>query len=60
LNFEENDSGWLGQNDNIKVGIRKTMSDQVWYTINLNNVKPLKIMDFSVPQYDLEYLSNEH
>jgi hypothetical protein len=60
LKFEENDSGWLGQNDNIKVGIRKTMSDQVWYTINLNNVKPLKIMDFSVPQYDLEYLSNGH
>ena len=36
------------------------MSDQVWYTINLNKIKPLKIIDFNVPQYDLEWLSNGH
>jgi hypothetical protein len=60
LNFEKNDSGWLGENDNIRVSIKEKMSDQVWYTINLNKIKPLKIIDFNVPQYDLEWLSNGH
>jgi hypothetical protein len=33
------------------------LSDQVWYTINLNNLKPLYFKDFNVPQHNLEYLS---
>jgi len=57
LNFKEDESGWFNKNEQFEIIIRKKLSDQVWYTINLNNLKPLYFKDFNVPQHNLEYLS---
>jgi hypothetical protein len=57
LEFKEDESGWLTENEYIKINIRKSMSDQVWYTVNLNKTKPLFLKSFNTPQHNLEWLS---
>ena len=57
LEFKEDESGWLTENEYIKINIRKSMSDQVWYTVNLNKTKPLFSKSFNTPQHNLEWLS---
>ena len=60
IKFIESDTGWTGENDKMIVKIMKSLSDQVWFNIDLNNIKPLETIEFGVPQYDLEWLSNQH
>lgn len=57
LKFIESEKCWTGQNHNFVVKINKSQSDQLWYTVNLNNVKPLFLKIFNTPQHNLEWLS---
>lgn len=57
INFIENEKCWIGQNENFVVNINKAQSDQLWYKVNLNNVKPIFSKTFNTPQYNLYRLS---
>ncbi len=57
INFIENQKCWIGQNENFEVNINKSQSDQLWYKLNLNNVKPIFSKTINTPQYNLYRLS---
>ena len=57
INFLEYKKCWTGQNENFVVNINKSQSDQLWYKVNLNNVKPIFSKTFNTPQYNLYRLS---
>ena len=57
INFLEYKKYWTGQNENFVVNINKAQSDQLWYKVNLNNVKPIFSKTINTPQYNLYRLS---